>query len=117
MAPRLVFGSPTGPAQYGDDEDKENTPRPPVTLSMEDVEEADSDDEIPELADQQQQPLLRGGFSEAAQSSIIDVAEEEVDISEVMSHAQTLNNIPLITGELLNKRPRRGKWKRANLIH
>ena len=41
MASGLVFGSPTGPAQYGDDEDKENTPRPPVTLSMEDVEEAD----------------------------------------------------------------------------
>ena len=116
MAPSLVFGSPTGPAQYRDDEDKENTPRPPVTLSMEDVEEADSDDEIPELADQQR-PLLRGGFSEAAQSSIIDVAEEEVDISEVMSHAQTLNNIPLIIGELLNKRPQRGKWNRANLIH
>ena len=47
---------------------------------MEYVEAATSDDETPELADQQLQPLLRGGRVEAARASIVNVAEEETDI-------------------------------------
>ena len=67
-----------------DEGNKENGPRPLVTLLREDIEEAGPEnDEIPELADQQQQPCRE----EATQASIINAAEE-VDISEVMSHAR-----------------------------